>query len=218
MISYTIGDIHGSLNKLVELMSLCREDAAGDPMRYILLGDYVDRGPDSQGVIQLLMELQRQYPGRDVFLKGNHEDMLVSAVDSEMFEERWLSNGGTETLASYGVDSAATLPHADVTWLRQLPLFFDDGRRFFVHAGVNPDRPLDRQDEFDLLWIRKPFLTSNKDFGRLVVHGHTPLTDGLADLRPNRLNLDTGAVFGRPLTAAVFMADEIRPVRFLRST
>jgi serine/threonine protein phosphatase 1 len=77
--------------------------------------------------------------------------------DSDLFEERWLSNGGSATLKSYGVDSAATLTREDVAWLRQLPLFIDDGRRFFVHAGVNPDRPLNQQDEFDLLWIRKPF-------------------------------------------------------------
>ena len=218
MISYAVGDVHGSLDKLIELMHLCDNDAAGRPMRYIFLGDYIDRGPDSRAVVQILIELQREHPGRDVFLKGNHEDMLACAADSHLFEERWLSNGGTATLKSYGVDSAAALPREDVVWSRQLPLFFDDGQHFFVHAGVHPDRPLDRQDEFDLLWIRKPFLTSHKDFGRLIVHGHTPLPNGLPDLRPNRINLDTGAFLGRPLTAAVFIPNEIGPVRFLQST
>lgn len=91
----------------------------------------------------------------------------------------------------------------------------DDGMRFFVHAGVHPDRPLDQQNEHDLLWIRKPFLTSTEDFGRLVVHGHTPTENGVPDQRPNRLNIDTGAVYGRGLTAAVFIDETIRPVKFL---
>jgi len=99
-----------------------------------------------------------------------------------------------------------------------VPTFHDDGKRFFVHAGVHPARPLDQQDEHDLLWIRKPFLSSEKDFSRLVVHGHTPTTNGLPDQRRNRLNIDTGAVFGRPLTAAAFIDETIEPVKFLSAT
>jgi serine/threonine protein phosphatase 1 len=207
-LTYAIGDVHGCMDKLVELVRRCNHDAAGRPMQYVFLGDYVDRGPDSRSVVQFLMELQRTNGDRDVFLKGNHEDLLVAAADSEFFEERWLDNGGLETLESYGLTSAAELPKDHVHWLRQLPLFFDDGRRFFVHAGVHPDRPLDQQDEHDLLWIRKPFLTSERDLPRLIVHGHTPLKSGQPDVRPNRINVDTGAVFGGPLTAAVFEPDE----------
>lgn len=215
-LSYCFGDIHGCLHKLTELVRRCNDDAAGRPVRFLFLGDYVDRGPDSQGVVQFLLELQRAQPDRDVFLKGNHEDLMVAATDSEFFEERWLSNGGSETLESYRLTGAAELPEDHVNWLRRLPLFFDDGRRFFVHAGVHPDRPLDRQDEDDLLWIRKPFLTSEKDYGRLIVHGHSALASGRPDLRANRLNLDTGAVFGGPLTAAVFDSDETSPKRLLK--
>lgn len=212
---YSIGDVHGCVDKLAELVRRCSHDAAGRPMRYVFLGDYVDRGPNSRGVVQFLLDLQRSHPDRDVLLKGNHEDMMVAAADSEFFEDRWLDNGGIQTLESYGLTSAAEIPNDHVNWLRRLPLYFDDGKRFFVHAGVNPDRPLDQQDEFDLLWIRKPFLTSDRDYGRLVVHGHTPLTSGQPDLRANRLNLDTGAFRGGPLTAAVFEPDNIGPKRFI---
>ena len=95
--------------------------------------------------------------------------------------------------------------------------FHDDGMRFFVHAGVHPDRPIDQQNEHDLLWIREPFLSSTKDFGRFIVHGHTPTQNGIPDQRLHRLNIDTGAAFGRPLTAAVFSDDRAAPQRFLFS-
>jgi serine/threonine protein phosphatase 1 len=214
-ITYAIGDLHGCMDKLSEIVRCCHDDAAGRSMRHVFLGDSVDRGPDSRGVVQFLMDLQRSHADRDIFLKGNHEDLMVTAADSDFFEERWLTNGGIQTLKSYGLTSAAEIPADHVNWLRRLPLFFDDGLRFFVHAGVHPDRPLDRQDDDDLLWIRKPFLTSERDYGRLIVHGHTPIAGGEPDVRTNRLNLDTGAVFGGPLTAAVFDAQQASPKRFL---
>lgn len=216
-IVYAIADIHGCLNKLEELIRRCYADAAGLPMKFIFLGDYVDRGSDSRGVVQYLMELQRSRADQDIFLKGNHEDLMISAADSAFFEERWLTNGGSQTLKSYGLSSADEIPVDHVNWLRRLPLLFDDGQRFFVHAGVHPDRPLDQQDEYDLLWIREPFLSSERNFGRLVVHGHTPLKRGRPYLQFNRLNLDTGAVFGGPLTAAVFDKDATSPKRYLVS-
>jgi serine/threonine protein phosphatase 1 len=216
-LTYAIGDLHGCMDKLSEIIRRCHDDAAGRSMRYVFLGDYVDHGPDSQGVVQFLIELQRTHPDRDVFLKGNHEDLILAAADSDLFEGRWLDNGGIQTLESYELTTAAEIPGDHLDWLRRLPLFFDDGQRFFVHAGVHPDRPLDRQDEDDLLWIRKPFLLSEKDYGRLVVQGHTPTPNGLPDQRPNRLNIDTGAVYGRSLTAAVFTDQSVAPQRFLSS-
>ena len=114
-----------------------------------------------------------------------------------------------------GIEHPSELPPQHFDWIAALPLAFDDGRRTFVHAGVDPARPLDRQSEHDLVWIREPFLSSARDYGRLIVHGHTPLTSGFPDVRPNRLNIDTAAVYGGPLTAAVFTDDATGPVAFL---
>jgi serine/threonine protein phosphatase 1 len=184
-------------------------------MNLIFLGDYIDRGPNSRGVIEYLMALQQGKPDLVSCLMGNHEDMLLAAADDSDWEERWLRNGGLQTLESYGVADASRIPKAHINWLRALPRFHDDGQRFFVHAGVHPDRPFDQQDEHDLLWIREPFLSSGKDFGRLIVHGHTPLPTGIPDIHSNRVNLDTAAVYGGPLTAALFSLRSPGPNLFL---
>lgn len=215
--TYAIGDIHGCLAKLIALVERCRADAGRRHARFVFLGDYIDRGSDSEGVIECLMALQEDRPEDVVCLMGNHEDMLLAALDAEEWEEDWLRNGGIHTLSSYGVTAARDLPEDHLDWIRGLPKFHDDGLRFFVHAGVHPDRPLEGQDEHDLLWIREPFLSSTKDLGRLVVHGHTPLKIGRPDIRPNRLNLDTAAVYGGPLTAAVFGDNSTAPEIFLSS-
>ena len=216
--TYAIGDIHGCLTKLIELIALCQADAGNRPTKFIFLGDYIDRGPDSQGAVEFLMSLQRNRPNNVICLMGNHEDMLLAAVDAPDWEESWLRNGGLQTLQSYGKATVANIPQDHINWIRNLPKFHGDGLRFFVHAGISPDRPLDRQDEHDLLWIREPFLSSTKDFGRLIVHGHTPLKTGRPDIRPNRLNLDTAAVYGGPLTAAVFDSASPGARGFLRAT
>ena len=114
------------------------------------------------------------------------------------------------------VESAGDLPPAHVAWLRARPLSWDDGRRFFVHAGIDPARPLAEQRERDLIWIRERFLRDRRDHGRLIVHGHTPAADGMPEVRPNRVNLDTGAVYGGPLTAAVFSDASTEPEAFLQ--
>ncbi len=166
--TYAIGDIHGCLTKLIELIGLCRADAGNRPAKFIFLGDYIDRGPDSRGVVEFLMSLQEDRPDDVICLMGNHEDMLLPALDAPDWEENWLRTGGIQTLQSYGVEKGASIPQDHVDWIRHLPKFHDDGQRFFVHAGVHPDRPLNGQDEHDLLWIREPFLSSTKDFGRLI--------------------------------------------------
>jgi serine/threonine protein phosphatase 1 len=162
-----------------------------------------------------LIDLQKWSPDEIICLMGNHEDMMLAAIDPEENEARWLRNGGDQTLRSFRVSSAADIPDKYQNWIRRLPKLYDDGRRYFVHAGVRPGRPLNQQDEYDLLWIREPFLSDETDYGRLIVHGHTPIRNGSPDQRSNRLNIDTGAVFGRSLTAAVFTDEEINPERFL---
>jgi serine/threonine protein phosphatase 1 len=214
MLIIAIGDIHGCYDKLIQLLARCRDYAAGRPHRFVFIGDYIDRGPDSRAVVQHLIDLDRS-SGQHVFLRGNHEGMLLHALLDPDAAEHWLANGGRATLASYNVGSPDQIPTAHVDWLTTRPLTYDDGLRLFVHAGVNPNRPLDKQSRQDLLWIREPFLSSEKDFGRLIVHGHTPLRSGRPDVRPNRVNLDTAAVYGGPLTAAVFVDDRKGPTEFI---
>jgi serine/threonine protein phosphatase 1 len=215
--TYAVGDIHGCLNQLQRLVDLCEQDAGSQRSKFIFLGDYLDRGPDSRGVIEFLMNLQKWSPDEVICLRGNHEDLLLDALEGEDAELNWLSNGGDATLHSFNAAGAKDLPTSHIDWIRSLPVSHDDGQRFFVHAGVHPERPLNQQRSRDLLWIREPFLSSDKDLGRLIVHGHTPIKEGLPDLRPNRLNLDTGAVYGRALTSAIFAEHQVAPLKFVQA-
>ena len=218
MRTFAIGDIHGRLTMLVELLRKIDEVAADEPHRIVCLGDYVDRGPASAGVIELLRTRQAR-AGRDRFvcLKGNHEAMLLAARDDDVAELQWLDNGGVSCLRSYGVLSVEELPEPDIAWIEECPTYFEDAWRCYVHAGLDPARDrLDQEDDVRL-WIREVFLAADHDFGRFVVHGHTPQKDGRPDLRRHRLNLDTAAAFGGPLTAAMFVDGRERPVSFLRA-
>lgn len=218
MLTFAIGDVHGHRDMLADL--LCRVDGAsgGEPHRIVCLGDYVDRGPASAGVIALLRERQaRAGRGRFVCLKGNHEDMLLRAGRNALDEMLWLENGGDGCLASFGVPRTADLPEDVVTWIEACPTYFENASHAFVHAGLDPARDrLDQSDE-DRLWIREAFLAGDHDFGRFVVHGHTPQRDGRPDLRRHRVNLDTAAAYGGPLTAAIFESGRGPPVSFLQA-
>ncbi len=218
---YAIGDTHGCAARLTSLHDKIIADLATHPVARPLLvhlGDYVDRGPDSAGV---LARLAKPIPGLPmVNLMGNHDRMMLDALARDAAAEAvslWLGNGAGPTLESYGAsarqpESWTRVPDADLQWLSALPDRFATGGYLFVHAGIRPDRGLEEQDETDLLWIREPFLSWRESLPAVIVHGHTPAP--APEIRPHRIGLDTGAVMGGDLTCGVFEADE---VRFLRA-
>jgi serine/threonine protein phosphatase 1 len=214
LVTYAIGDVHGCLEKLVPLLECCAAHCGDRLFRLVFLGDYVDRGPDSYRVVDRLLDLQSELPDKVICLRGNHEALMLQAVRTRD-DEIWLMNGGEATLGSYDVQRACDISDRHLEWIDSLPLSYDDGRRFFVHAGVDSNLPLTDQSEEVLLWMREPFLSRQYDYGRLIVHGHTPVPSRTPDLRPWRLNLDTGAVYGGPLTAAAFTQERTAPVAFL---
>lgn len=219
---YAIGDVHGRLDELQRVLSLIEADGGPDA-RVVLVGDYVDRGPESCGVIQFLVEAQEQ--GRNwVMLKGNHDRYLSRFLDDMTVYDpatsvglTWFNPrlGGDKTMASYGVDASETsqlepvlaaaraaVPQTHRDFLARLPLMHVTDDLVFVHAGIRPRVALDAQVEEDLIWIRKDFIDDKTDHGRLVVHGHTSIE--WPEHAGNRVNLDGGAGYFRPLHAAVF--------------
>ncbi len=225
---YAIGDIHGCRAELEALQQAIREDLARSPHSdpvIIYLGDFTDRGPDSRGVIDNLIAEQNA-PHRTRFLFGNHEGLLLEYYDNPRTLIRpngprpdkihWLhkAGGGAETLRSYGVEGAsdadpeathaafrAALPDAHRRFFGALELSIRIGSYLFVHAGIQPDVPLDAQSDEDLIWMREPFLSHRGDYGFTVVHGHTPTKT--VENHGNRIGIDTGAVFGGPLSCVV---------------
>jgi serine/threonine protein phosphatase 1 len=214
VLTYAIGDIHGSYTKLANLMRHCIDHSGGHDSRFVLLGDYIDRGRRSREVVKFLIEAQEKWPGKVICLKGNHEEMLLNAIIRQD-ETMWLCNGGEATLQSYGVGHPSEIPGEHLAWMQHLPASHDDGRRFFVHAGIMPGIPLNEQQEDVMLWIREPFLSDGSDHGRYIVHGHTPTETGAPELYHNRLDLDTYAWYGNPLTAAVFDDRRVGPLSFI---
>ncbi|WP_156648414.1 metallophosphoesterase family protein [Methylobacterium sp. Leaf108] len=215
-LTYAVGDIHGCRDALDRLLAAIGRHAAGRCRRLVFLGDYVDRGPDSAGVVSALRALQAREPGAVTCLMGNHEALMAEAYRTGLGTTTWLENGGIATLASFGIDDPEALPHDVLGWIARLPTVHEDARRYFVHAGFRPERPGIDPDVRTRLWIREPFLGTDFDFGKHVVHGHSPQKSGRPDLRRNRSNLDTACVFGRTLTAAVFTDAEPAPVDILQ--
>jgi len=204
-LTIAVGDIHGHADKLVSLLNHCEKLKAGRPAKYVFLGDYVDRGPTSRRVMDILMGKQQADPDNVICLMGDHEEMLLRAADPNCYDRdlvNWFANGGEQTLESYGIEDPTEIPAGHLEWMKGLRTSFEERHRTFVHAGLRPGIDLANQDPHDLLWIREPFLSFAGDYGTFVVHGHTPVQ--APDLRFNRLNLDTGAGWGRNLSAALF--------------
>ena len=188
----------------------------------VTLGDYIDRGPDSRGVLDRLA--RNPFPTDFVALKGNHEALFETFLRDPSTADHWRRLGGLETLHSYGVDVGplmrgrnyeaaaqallAAVPPEHFEFLAALRGTLTLGRYFLCHAGVRPGVPLQRQSEDDLLWIRDEFLDSKTDFGKIIVHGHTPTEE--PELLPNRINVDTGAFMTGRLTCAVLEGEEVR--------
>jgi serine/threonine protein phosphatase 1 len=220
---YAIGDIHGQIDLLQAAHDLIAADMARHgPGPVVHVGDLVNRGPDSRGVVDFLIAGLDQ--GQDwVVLKGNHDRMFARFLSDPWEPEpglraelSWLHPrlGGADTLRSYGVANAGdrpvekvhaeaveAVPQAHLAFLSALPTLHLAGEAAFVHAGIRPGIPLQDQKETDLVWIREPFLTATESFGPLIVHGHTALEQ--ATHYGNRLNLDSGAAYGGPLSAVV---------------
>ena len=231
MRSYAIGDIHGHIDLLRAAharIAADRRDVGDTDAPIVHLGDLVDRGPASNEVVEYLRRGSTD-GSRWITLRGNHDSLFARFLADPAFHDPGLRAdltyldrriGGVTTLASYGVRDPGGRPvaevHADALylvplthgpWMATLPLTFAYDTNLFVHAGIRPGIPLARQTETDLMWIRAPFHNDSTDHGFLVVHGHTPVE------RPthygNRLNLDTGAAYGGPLTAVVIEGTQV---------
>ena len=222
---YVIGDIHGRSDLLDRMVDHISRDLEASPISdcmTVTLGDYIDRGPDSRGVLDRLV--RNPFPTDFIALKGNHEALLEMFLDDPAVAEHWRRLGGLETLHSYGVpvsnlmmganyEQAAralelAVPGEHFKFLASLKTSIITGKYFLCHGGVRPGIALERQTVEDLLWIRDEFLNSTMDFGRIVVHGHTP--SERPEVLPNRINIDTGAFATGRLTCVVLESAQPR--------
>ena len=221
---YAIGDIHGCLDALATLADSIRRDCEGwdGETRLVFVGDYIDRGPDSAGVIDWL--IRKPLGGRYHFLMGNHEEAMLEVIDGDAESlQGWLRFGGAQTLESYGIDRGEVyrlgielpqrirevVPQSHIHFLRALEDQVRIGDYLFVHAGIRPGTPLHEQEQFDLRWIREGFLDDDdSDHGVMVVHGHTITKE--PDVRPNRIGIDTGCYSSGRLTALVLEGSDRR--------
>jgi serine/threonine protein phosphatase 1 len=221
---YVVGDIHGRLDLLDCLLGLVKTHAQNGPERCTLLyvGDYVDRGPDSRGVVERLLQPISGFQSR--FLRGNHDQAVLDFLANPLFYRIWKNYGAQETLLSYGVrpprfdaekailetrdEFAAKLPASHKIFFENLEMTAEIGDYFIVHAGVRPGIALNAQSAEDMLWIREDFLLSTADFGKIVIHGHTPAPSVMR--RKNRIGIDTGAYATGKLTALVLEGDTVK--------
>lgn len=227
--AYAVGDVHGRLDLLDRLLAAIEQDVERRPARknlLIFLGDLIDRGPDSNGVVERL-RTYRNDRLRPYFLAGNHEEVLLRLLAGERgILDSWLKYGGAECLTSYGCDPESLSRTSERTALAMVKeaipaehaqfigSFADTltlGDYLFVHAGIRPGLDLSLQSQVDLRWIRSPFLENDHDHGVVVIHGHT-ISDGV-DVRPNRIGIDTGAYRSGILTAMCLEGEQRWPIQ-----
>ncbi len=218
---YAIGDIHGRRDLLVRLLNKIHSHCGDRQAELIFLGDYIDRGPDSPGVVDCLLESPRLKRFPCTFLKGNHEATMLDFLRDPEVGPSWVQYGGIETMLAYGVrppalknnseawaetsqSLAAAIPTHHKRFFSDLTLTAERGDYLFVHAGVDPEKPLKDQTERDLLWIREAFLESSRRHEHVIVHGHTPEPEPVHNAR--RIGIDTGAYHTGVLTA-VYISD-----------
>ena len=221
---YAIGDIHARLDLLDNLLAQISSDISQRPAARplcVFLGDYIDRGPSSRETIDRLID--HSETNESVFLRGNHEQIAIKCLTDRRLFDQWLRLGGLQTLVSYGVPAEtvsngrqiaelqssfhSSLPQTHFRFFRDLKNSFECGDFFFAHAGVRPNVELADQSERDLLWIREEFLSSKDEFGKIIVHGHTPTHE--VEVTPNRINIDTGAFATGCLSCLVLEGDEL---------
>jgi serine/threonine protein phosphatase 1 len=224
---YAIGDVHGRADLLDRILMRTAAHMAANPVvrpLHLLVGDYIDRGPSSREVLDLLIACAQAR--ETICLRGNHDIFIREFLQNPATLREWSKIGGLETLMSYGLkppmnaDPAAqkdlarafnaALPAAHRRFLDGLPSSLNCGGYFFAHAGVRPGIPLTKQRDDDLLWIREDFLLHEEHFGKIVVHGHTPVRE--IDIRSNRINIDTGAYVTGRLSCLVMEADHVEPL------
>lgn len=208
--TYVIADLHGRIDVLEEALERIEASPSGGTV--VFTGDYVDRGPWSRQVVERIMAGPTKPDWKWIALKGNHEDMMVGAIRGNYEAAWWIGNGGGQTIASY---PGGSVPEAHLLWIAALPHYHFDGKRIFVHAGVDETLPLAEQTEQTLLWKREGKHRDSYHPEGYVVHGHTPFEDGPIVLA-GRVNLDTAAVWTGRLEVAIF-DDEIAgpPVGFM---
>lgn len=216
MLTYAIGDVHGRADLLEALLSQMDLRTSSDT-QIIFLGDIIDRGPHSRRALDLVVEILDSSPNSRLIL-GNHEEFLLRFVDqigdSQKLLHIWMNNGGWQTLESYGIEPGTPITEArdhllsnfqhHVTALRNARTFVETDLYYFVHAGVDPQVPLVKQDPRTTRWIRNEFLDFDEALEKIVVHGHTPTASLLPEVFNNRIALDTGAYHSNRLCAAVF--------------
>lgn len=209
---FAIGDIHGCISKLKSIMNMIDIDAQNDTL--VFIGDYIDRGVDSKGVVDFVLDLRKSID-RMICLQGNHEQMFLDYLSDDKHKGFFLANGGESTISSYGFIETndgmkVNVPKSHMQFFKSLLPYYETDDYIFVHAGLRPGIPLEKQGTDDLMWVRYEFIKSSYDFGKTVVFGHTPLLRPL--IEPNKIGIDTGAVFGGKLTCVELPAVKIYQV------